>query len=476
MTTALVWFRRDLRLADNPALAHALAEHEQVIPVYVLTPAESADWAPGAASRVWLHHSLTALARSLAEKGSCLLIRRGEPVAVLRDLLRQSNAEAVYWNRLYEPSEIARAGKVKTALEELGISVRSFNSSLLHEPWTVETKAGQPYRVFTPYWKQLRQRSLPPCQPEPDVLPSVPELDSDTVEDLGLLPEIDWWQDMMTGWVVGEDAAHDRLDQFIENAMSGYAEGRDRPDRADTSRLSPHLHFGELSPRQVWHATLEQMALAGGEQGGETFLKELAWRDFAYHLLYHFPETRDAPLNERFNDFAWRKDPQALQQWQQGNTGLPIVDAGMRELWQTGWMHNRVRMIVASFLTKNLRQHWLEGARWFWDTLVDADLANNTQGWQWTAGCGADAAPFFRIFNPVSQGQRFDPQGRYVRRWVPELAGLPDKYLHAPWQAPEATLRDAGVTLGVSYPQPMVDLKASRQAALEAWAKIKNSK
>ncbi len=481
MKTALVWFRRDLRLSDNPALSVALERCQRVIPVYIQAPDEEAPWQPGSASRWWLHHSLEALDRGLRALGSRLIVRQGASLENLTQLLAESGATHVYWNRLYEPAIIERDTQIKRTLRSQGLTRETFNAALLLEPWTIETGAGSPYRVFTPFWKACQSR-LTECapQPFPSSLPPVSEdIASLPLEALTLLPSIAWDQGFYQAWQVGENAAQRRLNEFLETAVSDYPAARDRPDLPATSRLSPHLHFGEIGPRQILHAARTQMlarASPGNVSGGEAYLRQLGWREFAHHLLYHFPETTEAPLNVRFADFPWDRDYQSrLQAWQQGQTGYPIVDAGMRELWRTGWMHNRARMIVGSLLTKNLLIPWQEGARWFWDTLVDADLANNTLGWQWIAGCGADAAPYFRIFNPMRQAERFDPKGHYVRRWVPELAKLPDKYLQQPWEAPAAVLAASGVELGRTYPKPIVDFRSSRAGALQAYEQIKTN-
>ncbi|BBL75838.1 cryptochrome/photolyase family protein [Methylomagnum ishizawai] len=476
MKTAMVWFRQDLRLADNPALRAALAAAERVVPVYIHAPVSGGTWPMGSASRWWLHHSLMALDADLRRLGSRLVLRRGASFQVLAGLLAETGATAVYWNRCYEPSAIARDAEIKRVLRNEGyFTVESHNSGLLYEPWELLREGGQPYRVFTPFWKAMQKRGLDfPPEPAPADLPPVAdELWSLAVGDLGLLPRIPWDAGFREGWQPGEDGAARRLAGFIDSALAGYHERRDRPDLPDTSRLSPYLHFGEVGPRQIVHAVRRALP-PEAEAGAEAYVRELAWREFAHHLLYHFPDTTDAPLDAKFEAFPWATDDQeALTAWQRGQTGYPLVDAGMRELWRTGWMHNRVRMVVASLLTKNLLIPWRKGARWFWDTLVDADLANNTLGWQWTAGCGADAAPYFRVFNPVLQGQRFDPDGAYVRRWVPELAGLPDAAIHRPWEAAPAVLREAGVRLGETYPLPIVDLKSSRERALAAFARLK---
>ena len=492
-TTALVWLRRDLRLGDNPALAAAMTRCERVIPVYLQAPGEEAPWQPGAAACWWLHQSLCALSEHLQRIGSRLIIRRGESLATLRALIAETNASQVHWNRCYEPAMIARDSKIKQALRADGIDCASHNAALLSEPWALKTGNGEPYRVFTPYWRRLDPQltdiaeSTAPTA-APDALPAVPsELDGLSPEALGLRPTIPWDQGLQETWQPGEAGARAALGRFLDGPIWRYHEARDWPAEPGTSRLSPHLHFGEISPRQILaqihHANASSKSSAGSSPDSafadnaiaEPFLRELGWREFSYQLLYHFPQTPTEPLNPRFADFPWRSQDteRLLDAWQRGRTGIPIVDAGMRELWHTGWMHNRVRMIVASLLTKNLRLPWQEGARWFWDTLVDADLANNTQGWQWSAGCGADAAPYFRIFNPVRQGERFDAQGRYVRRWCPELAKLPDKLIHQPWAAPATALKQAGVELGVTYPRPMIDLKSSRAEALAAYDRVK---
>ncbi len=475
MSCALHWFRRDLRVTDNPALAAALG-NGSVVAVYVHAPEEEGDWAPGAASRWWLHHSLSALRSRLAACGIPLVIRSGPTLEALRALARDCGARAVHWNRLYEPALTRRDTEIKQRLREDGLRVESHCAHLLHEPWTVTTQAGGAYRAFTPFWRACRQRFDPePPRPGPaargegEPLSGVGSL---SVGDLQLLPTIRWDAGLQASWTPGEEGATQALDRFLEKGLAHYADGRDRPASPLTSRLSPHLHFGEIGPRQVWQAVGQRMAEGrpGLERGGEAFLRELGWREFAHHVLYHNPDLPDEPLDRRFASFPWAG--QDHRAWRRGETGIPLVDAGMRELWHTGWMHNRVRMVVGSLLVKNLRRPWQSGERWFWDTLVDADLANNSLGWQWVAGSGADAAPFFRIFNPVRQGGRFDPEGEYVRRWVPELQGLPDAHIHAPWQAPESVRRQAGVALGEDYPAPVVDLRESRQDALSAFRAI----
>ena len=472
MSHALIWFRRDLRLDDNPALQAALRAGHVPVPVYIHAPEEEAPWAPGAASHAWLHRSLLALDADLRERGSRLIIRRGDSLAEIEKLIAETRAEALHWNRLYEPASIARDTRIKQGLKSRGLTVESHNAALLVEPWTVETGQGDPYRVFTPFWKNARQRLDPKPPPAaPDHLPEVPVMLAGLgVEDLKLepqSPEPRWDTGFWDDWQPGEAGAADLLEAFLDGAATGYKEQRNYPDRIGTSKLSPHLHFGEISPRRIVSAVLARRWPAAVQPDIDHYLSELGWREFSHHLLYYFPHTAQENLNAKFEEFRWATpDPVHLAAWQRGHTGVPIVDAGMRELWHTGWMHNRLRMVVGSFLTKNLRYHWKHGADWFWDTLVDADLPNNTQGWQWTAGTGADAAPYFRIFSPIAQAQKFDASGKYIRRWVPELAKLPDDALAAPWEQPDLLRR-----LAPDYPiRPIVDLKASREAALEAYS------
>ena len=468
------WFRQDLRLADNPALLAAMGRGEPIIPVFVWAPEEEGGWQPGAASRWWLHQSLAQLDASLRRLGSRLIIRRGPTLDTLRELLDQTGSTAVFWNRRYEPAAIERDTRVKAALQKDGRMVESFNGTLLFEPWAVQTQQGRPYQVFTPYWNACLKSPEPA---PPDGAPSQlanPRLWPPTLQlgDLGLEPSIDWAEGLRTNWRPGEAGAIDCLNRFLNQAIGDYRDDRNRPDHLGTSRLSPHLHFGEVSVRQIWSSLRAQ----GNDKTSaalRVFATELGWREFAHHLLFHFPQTPEHPLRKEFADFPWQPDEGNLRAWQRGRTGYPIVDAGMRELWHAGWMHNRVRMIVASFLVKDLLIPWQEGAAWFWDTLVDADLSNNTLGWQWTAGCGADAAPYFRIFNPVTQGEKYDPQGDYVRHWIPELNRLPSEWVHKPWEAPARLLAEAGIHLGSTYPRPIVDHSEARSRALEALQRTK---
>lgn len=465
MSVALLWFRRDLRLQDNPALQAALEAGHEVVPVYIHAPHEEGEWVPGAASDAWRHRSLAALDADLRSRGSSLVLRRGDSLATLQALVEQIGAEAVYWNRKYEPATQPRDAEIKRTLREQGIDAQSCNGSLLFEPWDIATQQGQPYKVFTPYWRNvLSHWRLPALTAAPKALTAHP-VDSLALDELRLSPVLDWDAGFWEHWQPGEAGALEALSVFEDGALRGYREQRDLPDRVGTSRISPHLHFGEIAPWRIAHA-LEGLRSAGTDADIDGYLRQLGWRDFAYHLLHHFPKTPTDNLNPRFDRFPWATPSAAqLHDWQRGNTGVPIVDAGLRELWHTGYMHNRVRMIVASYLCKHLRAHWLHGARWFWDTLVDADLANNTMGWQWVAGTGADAAPYFRVFNPVTQAEKFDPQARYITRWVPELAALPLKARFAPWQHP--LLLEAHAP---GYPRtPLVDLAAGRDAALAAY-------
>jgi len=470
MKTAVVWLRRDLRLDDQPALRAALEAGQVPLPLYIHAPHEEGAWPPGAASNAWLQRSLQALRDDLQARGSDLLLRRGDSAQVLAEVIAECGAEAVYWTRKYEPATQPRDARIKRSLREQGIACESFNGALLFEPWELATQQGGPYKVFTPYWRNaLGQWRLPAPWRAPAQLPAPPALRCDALASWGLQPSPHWDREFWTRWQPGEAGAHELLAAFVEGALHGYREQRDLPDRTGTSRLSPHLHFGEIAPWRVVHA-LQASSGAAGEADRAAHERQLGWRDFAHHLLHHFPHTAEHNLDARFDRFPWAAaDDAAVLAWQQGRTGIPIVDAGMRELWATGYMHNRVRMIVASLLCKHLRQHWRVGARWFWDTLVDADLANNTLGWQWVAGTGADAAPYFRVFNPLAQARRFDPQARYIARWLPELAALPAAQRFAPWQHPERLKAHAP-----GYPAaPIVDLDEGRKQALAAYARMR---
>ena len=477
----IVWFRRDLRVSDNPALA-AAAGSGPVIPVFVASPEEEGDHPPGSASRAWLHQSLSALDGTLRSLGSRLVVRRGPYVRELLEVVARTNAKAVLWNRLYEPSAANRDGEVERSLAERGIRAESFPGSLLFDPGEVRSSGKGPFRVFTPFWKRCLSLSDPPAPTRSPKNLASPRSWPDSL-DLPDLPLPGGGRDrprtILRGWEPGEKGAGAFLSRFLDEALADYPENRDRPDLPGTSRLSPHLHFGEISPGRVWRAVTARAAVGperGVARGAEAFLRQLGWREFAHHLLHHFPRTPEEPLRGDFSRFPWRRDRKGLDAWKRGHTGYPVVDAGMRELLATGWMHNRVRMIVASFLVKDLLIPWQEGAAWFLETLVDADLANNTLGWQWVAGCGADAAPYFRIFNPVTQGERYDPGGRYVRKWIPEIARLPSEWIHRPWEAPPGVLQKAGVRPGRTYPDPIVDHKAARERALGALASMRKTR
>ncbi len=475
--TVIHWFRQDLRLEDNPALTAAVASGASVIPLYILDDETPGQWRPGGAGRWWLHHSLAALDAGLRERGSRLVLRRGVAAGVLPQLVAETGASAVTFTRAYEPCNAALESGIERALDKDGITVRRFGGNLLFEPEAILTGSGGPFKVFTPFYKACLAGPPPKAPvPAPETIPAPGTFPpGDCLEDWDLLPtRPDWAGGLRESWVPGEVGAAGRLDRFLDEAVVRYGTDRDRPDRMGTSRLSPHLHFGEIGPRTVWHrVSLFADADGAAASGAQAFLRELVWREFSHHLLHHWPEFPEAPFRADFARFPWREDPEGLRAWQRGRTGYPIVDAGMRELWETGWMHNRVRMIAASFLVKDLLVPWQDGEAWFWDTLVDADLANNAAGWQWVAGCGADAAPYFRIFNPVLQGEKFDPDGRYVKRWVPELAGLSAKFMHRPWEAPPEVLEAASVVLGGTYPAPIVDHGMARRRALDALASLK---
>ncbi|MCD8535120.1 MAG: DNA photolyase family protein [Verrucomicrobia bacterium] len=476
----LFWFRQDLRIADNPGLSAALAHGGSVIPIYIQDESGEGDWVPGAASRWWLHHSLTSLNARLGQLGATLIVKKGPALKVLQEMVELSGAQAIYWNRRYEPSIIQRDSAIKSFFLQQGLEVHSFNGALILEPWEVQNKAGQPFKVFTPFWKTCLE-NLPqrfPVAPSPAENGSrwhkgpAREFAGLDVDALSLLPAIPWDAHFSDCWTPGEAGAAENLRIFVGRAFGAYKMQRDFPALPGTSRLSPHLHFGEVSPRQIWNFLAEVFHEDTGWIRSQ-YVAEIGWREFAHHLLYHFPDTTSRPLRPEFEAFPWREDSAGYRSWTRGLTGYPIVDAGMRELWATGWMHNRLRMIVASFLVKHLRISWSAGARWFWDTLVDADLASNTLGWQWAAGCGADAAPYFRIFNPILQGEKFDPDGVYVKKWVTELKKVPVQYIHKPWEMPAGVQKLAGVRIGVDYPEPVVDHAAARQSALAALQSIR---
>ena len=468
----VMWFRQDLRLADNPALTNAL-EDGKTLPIFILDNVNSKEHVNGAASKWWLHHSLSKLNKSLKNK-LCFFV--GNPIDILDEIHKQFEISNIFWSRCYEPWRIKRDKKVKKYFNDQNVNVNTFNGSLLWEPWNIGKKDGTPYKVFTPYYRKGCLNSDKPRMPLP--VPNLSNLISIDnhdlkIEDLELMPNHNWYNKMISLWSPGEEGAHSKIEEFISNGLNNYKEGRNFPSNQNVSQLSPHLHFGEVSPNQVWYRAKTKEGKLGIKKDLDHFLSELGWREFSFNLLYHFPFLPKENLQKKFDNFPWDNDKDKLKKWQKGLTGYPIVDAGMQELWQTGYMHNRLRMVVGSFLVKNLLLHWHHGERWFWDCLIDADLASNSAGWQWIAGSGADAAPYFRIFNPITQGQKFDPDGKYTRKYLPVLNDMPDKFLFNPWEAPEDVLRSAGVKLGENYPLPIVEIGSSRQKALEAFATTK---
>ncbi|MFO1122024.1 MAG: deoxyribodipyrimidine photo-lyase [Hyphomicrobiales bacterium] len=470
---SLLWLRQDLRLADHAALT-AAASAGPVVFLYILDDETPGEWRMGGASRWWLHRSLEHLSSRVP-----LVLRRGRADAVLAEVLREAGATSLHFTRDYAPWSAAVERRVKSVCDAAGVSCHRYGGYLLHEPEAIRNGSGETFKVYTPFSRACLATGEPrPPRPVPTITPADARLRSDELSDWGLLPRRpNWAKGFEDAWEPGEEGARRRLEAFIETGLADYADARDRPDRDVTSRLSPHLHFGEVSPAQCWHAVRAAQAQANGklDRSAEKFLKEILWREFSYHLLCFRPDLPETPFRPEFAAFPWRSEPGMLRAWQAGQTGYPIVDAGLRELWATGIMHNRVRMIAASFLIKDLLVPWQEGERWFWDTLVDADIGSNAASWQWVAGCGADAAPYFRIFNPVLQGEKFDPDGAYVRRWVPELAPLPTAFVHRPWDAPAQILAEAGVELGRNYPHPLVDHARARDAALAAFKAIKGA-
>lgn len=469
MTIALVWFRYDLRLNDNPAFINACSHHQLVIPLYIYDEKNSA---LGEAQNWWLHHSLNSLSDSLIQRGLNLILRKGNPLEIILDLIKTVSLSSVYWNRCYEPAAISRDKKIKAILLEQGIEVHSSNGSVLHEPWTIRNKSDNYFKVFTPYWKYCKQILSIPTPKHLEYYPAGVEVQSEKLLEWKLLPTINWAVRFNDYWTPGENGAQNKLHEFIEHHLSGYQKNRDLPIKNATSRLSPHLHFGEITPWTIVRAIeLAKLEPDCDLASAEHFLSELGWREFSIYLLYHFPKLPFENFKSEFNAFPWHNDEQLLACWQKGLTGYPIIDAGMRELWATGYMHNRVRMIAASFLTKGLLIDWRLGADWFLDTLVDADLANNSASWQWVAGCGADAAPYFRIFNPVLQSQKFDPDGSYIRRWVPELSQVGSQSIHAPWES----IDSERFYSNTNYPHPIINHHEARARALNYYNQLKRT-
>lgn len=468
MNKAIVWFRQDLRLSDNPALFEACSKHSHVMPLYILDRKNSA---LGGAQAWWLHHSLNALQKSLdTQLGLKLILRQGDPLEIISALINLFSIKDVYWNRCYEPRVIERDKKIKAILEKGGIGVKSFNANLFNEPWTIRNKKGDFFKMFTPYWKTARSTLFPQPVQEITTPPAGIEAVSDNILDWKLLPSLNWAAQFSHFWTPGEEGAQQRLAEFINRHLDRYKINRDFPEKNATSRLSAHLHFGELSPQSILRALKHAKNNPLCDlKSVEHFLSELGWREFSYYLLYHFPTLPYKNFRDDFDAFPWQNDQALLACWQKGKTGYPIIDAGMRELWATGYMHNRVRMIVASFLTKGLFIDWRLGADWFSDTLVDADLANNSASWQWVAGCGVDAAPYFRIFNPVLQSKKFDANGTYIRRWVPELHSLTNDVIHAPWETPNSK----AIYTKINYPKPIIQHSEARIQALHYYNQLK---
>ena len=471
---SIYWIRKDLRIHDNPALVASI-ENGVVLPIYILDDTNPGEHKLGSASRIWLHQSLEKLNQKF---DNSLKFFKGNPIDILANICKTEKICKIFWNRVYEPWSIQRDKKIKDTLKTHGIDVSSFNSSLLWEPWEVLKNDGTPYRVFTPYYRRgclsAKEPRLPINTPNEIKYYELKKTISIDISNFDLLPKHNWKDKIIKKWKIGEDAARERLEEFVHNELDGYKDGRNFPNRKNVSRLSPHLHWGEISPNTIWHRVWNLQELNTNKfQDTDTFLSEMGWREFSYYLLFYFPDLPRKNLQTKFDKFSWDNNTSFLEAWKYGQTGYPIVDAGMRELWSTGYMHNRLRMIVGSFLVKNLLLHWHEGEKWFWDCLVDADLASNSAGWQWIAGCGADAAPYFRIFNPITQGLKFDPDGHYIRKFVPEISQLPNKYLFNPWEAPSDVLKKANINLGENYPKPIVDIKISRERALSAFAKLK---
>lgn len=478
MNASIIWFRQDLRINDNPALTAAVNADKPVLPIYILDDENAGPWKTGSAGRVWLYHALNDLNKSLNNQ---LMVLCGNACDILPKIIKETNATSVFWNRCYEPWRIKRDTKIKQWLNENNIHTESFQANLLWEPWDVLKADKTPYKVFTPYYRKGCLSKPAPRKPlnAPDTINYYTHADTlsdDKIEKLNLLPSRPRWDiSMVQHWTISEEGAHIQWHDFLNDGLKNYKEDRNIPSKKNVSRMSPYLHWGQISPFQIWHSATTAALTAGLETDLDHFHSEIGWREFSHHLLYHFPSLPEEPLQSRFKIFPWNEiDHKELEKWQKGYTGYPIIDAGMRELWTTGYMHNRVRMIVGSFLVKNMLTHWCHGESWFWDTLFDADLANNAASWQWIAGCGADAAPYFRVFNPVTQSEKFDPHGTYIKQWVPELKDIPNEYIHKPWQTPPLVLRQLKFKIGENYPAPMMDHATARERALSAFQATKN--
>ena len=464
------WFRQDLRLVHNPSLEILAGIVDQVIPIYIIDPKQPI----GSTSKWWLEKSLNSLSIDIKKRNGQLNIFEGDPFNIISSLILEKNIECFYWNRLYDSYSIIRDKKIKSSLKLNNIDCKTFNSYLLNEPWEIKNKSGNFFKVFTPYWRHCneitRNKKLTKKNHDLNFF-NFALKKSKNYQDLNLTnKKLKWTNKIQKNWSPGEINAQLQLKEFINKKANNYSVGRDRPDQNLTSKLSPYLHFGEISPMEIYIQVSLSKKL--NSQNKEKFLAEIGWRDFSYNLLYHYPDMNKNPIQQKFNKFPWLKNNKNLKKWHKGFTGIPIVDAGMRQLYETGWMHNRVRMIVGSFLTKNLLLHWKLGEEWFFDTLVDADIGSNSAGWQWISGCGADASPYFRIFNPILQGQKFDPKGEYVKKYIPELKNVTNKFIHNPWEMPEESQINSGCRIGKDYPYPIVDLKETRNRALSAFKTI----
>ncbi len=463
------WFRQDLRLNDNTSLNYLSKNNHKIVCIFIYDEI-NCEKNFGEAGKVWLHQSLDYLNKKL---GNRLVFFRGNPIDIFSKILDIYNVKEICWNRCYEPWRIKRDSRIKESLKKK-VKIKTFNASLLWEPWEILKNDGSPYKIFTPFYKRGCLNHSPPRKPYSEKISffnhSLKSLD---LNQLGLLNNRIWENNLVKDWKIGESYAYDLMNSFFLDGVHEYSEGRNYPNKKNVSRLSPYLHWGQISVNTLWYE-VEKSKWDVGKENMEIFKSELGWREFFYNLMYHFPEIQSKNLQKKFDNFPWQTNTKFLDLWKKGLTGFPIVDAGMRELWDTGYMHNRVRMITGSFLVKNLLLHWHNGEKWFWDCLFDADYASNSASWQWVAGTGTDSTPYFRIFNPVTQGKKFDPTGDYIKRFIPELRKVPIKYLFEPWLCPENISEEIGFKIGRDYPKPVVDVKDSRQKALEAFSSLKN--